>query len=75
MSDQALEELEPVEVAELLEKFSDFTLAELVLEIKEGRDALEQEKKAHAVDEFVRNKLEVKCEELEQRIHDAGLAL
>lgn len=75
MSDHNSEELEPVQVDELLKEFSDHTIAELVLEIKEGKEALEQEKKAHAVDEFIRNKLQVECDELNERIHKAELAL
>jgi len=75
MNDNTLENLEPVSVEKLFADFADFTIAELILEIKEGRDALEKEKKAHAVDEFARRKLETECEELKARIQGAELAL
>lgn len=78
MSDQDSGNLEPIsaEYAEkLIIEFSDYTIVELVLEIKEGREALEQEKKAHAVDEFARNKLQVKCDDLKERIRKAELSL
>ena len=75
MSDRTIDQLEPISVTELFQEFSDFTLAELVLEIKEGREALEYEKKAHAADEFARTKAELQCAELQKRIADAGMAL
>lgn len=75
MNDHDSGELEPVQVDELLKEFSDHTIAELVLEIKEGQEALEQEKKAHAVDEFARNKLQTECDELNERIRKVELAL
>lgn len=73
--DNTLENLEPVSVEKLFVDFADFTIAELILEIKEGRIALEKEKKAHAVDEFARGKLEAECEDLRTRIEGAELAL
>lgn len=74
-NDNTLENLEPVPVEKLFADFADFTIAELILEIKEGREALEREKKAHAVDEFARGKLEIACEDLRARIQGAELAL
>lgn len=83
MSDNNLfDKLEPVAAEKLFVDFADFTIAELILEINEGRVALEQEKKAHAVDEFARGKLETECEDLRAlcedlraRIQGAKLAL
>lgn len=69
------EDLEPVSTEKLFADFADFTIAELILEIKEGRNALEQEKKAHAVDEFARGKLKEECDNLRARINKAELAL
>ena len=74
-NDKTFDDLAPVSAEKLFMDFADFTIAELILEIKEGRDALEQEKKAHAVDEFARGKLEIKCKDLEARINKAELAL
>ena len=63
------------DIRNLLEEFSDFSLAELVLEIKELRDNLEQEKKSHAADEFARTKAEEKIAVLEGRIKAAATIL
>jgi len=73
--DKTFDDLEPVSAEELFVDFADFTIAELNLEIQEGREALVKEKKAHAVDEFARGKLETECEDLRARIHQAELAL
>ena len=75
MNDNTFDDLEPVSPEKLFADFADFTIAELILEIKEGREALEKEKKAHAVDEFRRGKLEIECEDLRARIQGAELAL
>jgi len=75
MTDQPTDELEPVRTGELLREFSDYTLAELVLEIKEGREALELEKKAHAVATFARGKAEARLEILEGRINTSVTVL
>ena len=69
------DQLEPVPVGKLLKEFSDYTLAELVLEIKEGREALEQEKKQHAATTFARAKAETRVEDLEGRINTCLHAL
>ena len=69
------DDLEPVDVETLLAEFSDHTIAELVLEIHELRKKLEQEKKAHAVDEHHRQKAEEKIEELEGVISNAVTVL
>jgi len=74
-NDKTFDDLAPVSAEKLFADFADFTIAELILEIKEGREALEQEKKAHAVDEFARGKLEIECEDLRARINKAELAL
>ncbi len=75
MNNQFSENLEPVPIEKLLAEYSDFTIAELILKIKEGEEALEKEKKRHAVDEFARAKAETKCDELSTKIQTAELAL
>ena len=74
MTDQ-LEKLEPVPISQLLKEYSEFTLAELVLEIKEGKEALEAEKKQHAATTFARTKAEQLLETLEGRIKTASAVL
>ena len=65
------DDLEPVNVEELVANFSDYTIAELVLEIKELRAALEQEKKISAAKEFKCKKVEEELKELTTRINTA----
>lgn len=65
------DDLEPVNVEELIADFSDFTIAELVLEIKELRAALEQEKKISAAKQFKCEKVVDELEELTTRINTA----
>lgn len=75
MNNQLVENLEPVCIEKLLAEYSDYTIAELVLKIKESEKALEKEKKRHAVDEFARAKAETKCVDLSIKIQKAELAL
>jgi hypothetical protein len=70
MNDKS-DDLEPLNVEKLMAQFSDFTIAELVLEIKELREALEQEKKVSAAKEFKCQKAELELEELTTRINTA----
>ena len=65
------DDLKPVDPAKLLADFSDYTIAELVLEIKELRGALEQEKKVSAAKQFKCEKAEEALEELTTRINTA----
>ena len=69
MTDHPTDELPPLKIGELLREFADFTIAELVLEIKEGREALETEKKALAANVFARAKSEQELEDLRKRIN------
>ena len=63
--------LDPVNVEKLIAHFSDYTIAELVLEIKELREALEQEKKLSAAKQFKCERAEKELEELTTRINTA----
>jgi len=68
MNDKS-DDLEPLNVEKLMAQFSDFTIAELVLEIKELREKLEQEKKVCAAKEFKLQKTEEELETLSGRIN------
>ena len=63
------ETLEPVDVEKLLANFSDYTIAELVMEIKQLREELAQEKKVVAAKEFKLTKTEEQLELLKGRIN------
>lgn len=65
------DELEPVSADKLLADFSDFTIAELVLEINELREALAQEKKVTAAKQYKCERVEKELEELTTRINTA----
>ena len=75
MNDTTTDELQPIATEKLLAEFSDFTIAELVLEIKEGREKLEYEQKLCAAKEFKIQKAGLEIEELTTRINSATLAL
>jgi len=68
MNDKS-DDLEPLNVEKLMAQFSDFTIAELVLEIKEGREKLEHEQKVCAAKEFKLQKAEEELETLRGRIN------
>lgn len=70
MNDET-DELQPIAAEKLLAEFSDYTIAELVLEIKELRATLEQEKKISAAKQFKCEKAELALEELTTRINTA----
>lgn len=70
MNDET-DELQPIAAEKLLAEFSDYTIAELVLEIKELRGAIEQEKKISAAKQFKCEKAEEALEELTTRINTA----
>jgi hypothetical protein len=65
------DDLQPLAVEKLLGEFSDFTIAELVLEVKELRETLEQEKKLTAAKQFKCERAEKELEELTTRINTA----
>ena len=71
MNDKTQDTLEPVNVEKLMAHFSDFTIAELVIEISELRTALEQEKKLTAAKQFKCERAEKELEELTTRINTA----
>jgi hypothetical protein len=66
-----IDDLEPVDAENLLADFSDYTIAELVLEIKELRKSLAHEKKITAVKQFKCERAEKELEELTTRINTA----
>ncbi len=70
MSDDK-QELEPVDVKELMAEFAEMSFADLVLEVKDLRDALEMEKKAHHASQFHRTKAEEELEKLTGRINSS----
>jgi len=74
MNDKS-DDLEPLNVEKLMAQFSDFTIAELVLEIKELRETIEQEKKVCAAKEFKLQKAEELIEILEGRINTVTTVL
>ena len=63
------EPLEPVNVEKLMANFSDYTIAELVLEIKQLREKVEYEQKVVAAKEFKLTKAEEQLELLKGRIN------
>ena len=69
------DELEPVNIAKALEEFSDHTIAELVLTIKDLRNELEQERKAHSYDERQIILANEEIEKLKGRINSAATIL
>jgi len=67
--------LKPINVQDLFAEFSDMSMAELMVTIKELRQALEQEKKVHSFDELKLKKAEEQIELLTTRINTATHAL
>lgn len=67
--------LEPVNIQSLFDEFSDMSMAELMVTIKELRQALEQEKKVHSYAELKLKKAEEQIEILTTRINTATRAL
>ena len=63
------EPLEPVNVEKLMANFSDYTIAELVLEIKQLREKVDYEQKVVAAKEFKLSKAEKLIEDLERKIN------
>lgn len=68
-------DLEPVDVEKLLANFSDYTIAELVMEIKQLRSDLEQEKKVVAAKDFKLKNTEEELTKLKGRINTATAVL
>ena len=63
------ESLEPVNVEKLMANFSDYTIAELVLEIKQLREKVDYEQKVVAAKEFKLTKAEEQVKLLQGRIN------
>ena len=69
MNDEKPEGLEPVDVAKLVEEFSDHSIAELMLTVKKLRERVEHEQKVGAAKEFKLQKAEEELELLRGRIN------
>lgn len=74
MTDQ-YETLEPVDIEKLFAEFSDHSLAELMLTVKELREKLEHEQKVNAAKEFKLDRAEEELEKLNGRINTANTVL
>jgi hypothetical protein len=75
MNDTNQDTLEPVNVDKLFTEFSDTSLAELMLTVKELREKLEYEQKLVAAKEFKLTKAEELIETLEGRINSVTTIL
>ena len=77
MSDntQNTEELEPIDVKALMAEYAEMSFADLVLEMKDAKDALELEKKAHSYDERLLRKAEEELNTLRGRIKAASVII
>lgn len=62
------DELAPVDVKALMAEYAEMSFADLVLEMKDAKDALEHEKKAHSYDERLLRKAEEELTLLRGRI-------
>jgi len=72
MSDSThTDELEPVDVKALMAEYAEMSFADLIMELKDLKDALEQEKKSKEAMAFHRNKAEEELETLRGRISAA----
>ena len=69
------DELEPINVKELMAEYAEMSFADLVLEVKDLKDALEREKTAHSYDERLLRKAEEELITLKGRIEAAGVIL
>jgi len=69
------DELEPVNVEKLFVEFSDTSLAEMMLTIKELRESIAYEQKVSAAKEFKLTKAEELIETLEGRINSVTTIL
>ena len=69
------DELEPVDVKALMAEYAEMSFADLVLEVKDLKDALEHEKKAHSYDERQLRKTEEELNTLRGRIKASTVIL
>ena len=68
MSSDNDQELEPIDVKALMAEYAEMSFADLVLEVKDLKDALEREKTAHSYDERLLRKAEEELNTLRGRI-------
>lgn len=68
MSSNNDQELEPIDVKALMAEYAEMSFADLVLEVKDLKDALEREKTAHSYDERLLRKAEEELNTLRGRI-------
>jgi hypothetical protein len=69
------DELEPVDVKALMAEYAEMSFADLVLEMKDAKDALAHEKKAHSYDERLLRKAEEELTTLKGRIQASATIL
>ena len=69
------QELEPIDVKALMAEYAEMSFADLVLEVKDLKDALEHEKKAHSYDERQLRKTEEELNTLRGRIKASTVIL
>lgn len=69
------EDLEAIDVNTLMAEYAEMSFADLVLEVKDLKDSLEHEKKAHSYDERLLRKAEEELTTLKGRIEAAGVIL
>ena len=74
-TDTHTEDLEPIDVPKLMAEYAEMSFADLVLEVKDLKDALELEKKAHSYDERLLRMANEELETLRGRISAAGVIL
>jgi len=75
MTDTQTDELEPIDVKELMAEYAEMSFADLVLVMKDLKDALEHEKKAHSYDERLLRKAEEELNTLRGRIQAASVIM
>lgn len=74
-TDTHTDDLEPIDVPKLMAEYAEMSFADLVLEVKDLKDALELEKKAHSYDERLLRIAEEELTTLKGRIEAAGVIL
>lgn len=69
------DDLEPIDVKALMAEYAEMSFADLVLEVKDLKDALEHEKKAHSYDERLLRIAEEELNTLRGRIQAASVIM
>jgi hypothetical protein len=76
MSDSThTDELEPVDVKALMAEYAEMSFADLIMEVKDLKDALEREKTAHSYDERLLRKADEELNTLRGRIQAASVIM